>query len=69
MFVISRVCYVLGLLCLGFVVSRVCYDQFLLCLGFVMSMVGLSRFVCLGLVMAPDFQLVFRQQGSIKSNY
>ena len=50
---LSRVCYVQGLLCLGFVVSRVCYVQGLLCLGFVLSRVCyVWRFLCLAFVMS-----------------
>ena len=62
-FVMSCVCYVQGVLCLGFVclgfvmsrvcLSRVCYVQCLLCLGCGMSSVFLCQgFVCLVFVMS-----------------
>ena len=39
---LSTVCFVLGLLFVGFVMSRVCYVYYLLSLVFVMSSNGLS---------------------------
>ena len=48
-FVMSRVCYIYVLLCLG---PRVCYVQGLSSLGSVMSRVCYVAFVCLGFVMS-----------------
>ena len=51
--VVSRVCYVQGLSCLGFVVSMVCYVQGLSCLGSVMSSVCyVQGLLCLVFVMS-----------------
>ena len=50
---LSRVCYVQGLLCLGFVLSRVCYVQCLSCLRFVLSRVCcVQGLLCIGFVVS-----------------
>ena len=59
-FVVSSVCYVQCLLCLGYVLSHVCYVQGLLCLAFVMSSICyVYRQLCLVFAMSSVCYVLF----------